>query len=257
MGDRLAQMETMLAQLSLSAPQPPADSTFEPVHLLTDQEKAEWGEMLPVVEKKAKELMAPIEAELKAKIKQLDDQLKGVGQAQAASTRTRMLQTLDADPSIGLGAGENCWRALNDDDEFVKDWLQRVERHSGRRRHDLLKEAYDLNDAPRVAAFFEDFLKEAGRLAPQPSPKPNGAAAHVAPAPGLERYAAPGSPKAAPVAPTAPAEPEIFTTGDISRFYADKQAGRWRGREAEADAYERQIFAAQNAGRIRPGPPQP
>lgn len=257
MGDRVADLEHMIATLNLTSVQPPQETTFEPVNLLTDQEKQEWAEMLPVVEKKAKELIAPLEAELKSKLKQLDDQLKGVGQAQVATSRSKMLQTLDANPLIGLGAGDNCWRLINDDDEFVKDWLQRVDRHSGQRRHELLKEAYDLNDASRVAAFFEDFLKEAGRSAPQPSPQPNGAAAPSAPAPGLERFAAPGSPKAAPVAPTAPAEPEIFTSGDVSRFYADKTAGKWRGREAECEAYERKLHAAVATGRIRPGPPQP
>lgn len=256
MGDRVADLEHMIATLNLTSVQPPQETTFEPVSLLTEQEKEDWRELLPVVEKKYKEVIAPLEAELKSKLKQLDDQLKSVGQAQMSAARVKLYQTMDTSPVLGLGAGDNCWRILNDDDEFVA-WLQRIDRHSGQRRHDLLKQAHDLNDASRMAAFFEDFLKEAGRLAPQPSPKPNGAAAPSAPAPGLERFAAPGSPKAAPVAPTTPAEPEIFTSGDVSRFYADKTAGKWRGRETECEAYERKLHAAAATGRIRPGPPQP
>jgi len=129
--------------------------------------------------------------------------------------------------------------------------------------HEMLKEAYSRNDAPVFAAFFEDFLREQGRLAPPP--KSNGAAAAPgqtngsapAPAQGLERFAAPGKPKHAATAPTVPAEPETFTSGDIARFYQDKQLGRWKGREAEMDAYEQRMHAAVRENRVKPGLPQP
>jgi hypothetical protein len=169
---------------------------------------------------------------------------------------------LDSHPQLGLAAGDNSWRVLNDDTEdggFVH-WLQGYDRRSGRRMHEMLKEAYTSNDAPRFAAFFEDFLREQGRLAPpaRTNGSATGSPQGPAPAPGqgLERYAAPGRPKGAAVAPT-PAEPESFTTGDIQRFYNDKNAGKWRGREAEAQAYSRKLDEAVAQGRIRPGPPQP
>jgi hypothetical protein len=90
---------------------------------------------------------------------------------------------------------------------------------------------------------------------PQPSspPNPQGNGA----APSLEEFAAPGRARTAPAPQSGPGgDPEYITTGDIADFYAKRTAGRFKGREAEAEAFERRIFAAENAGRVRPGPPQ-
>jgi len=262
---RITDLEGMLATIQVANYEaaPSRERTF--TSSLTDKEREEWGEVLPVIEKQAKDLIAPLEAELQDKIKQIDEQLKSIGTATAVRTKGEFLSALDMSPQIGLGAGENCWRVLNDDtaDGGFVHWLQGYDRRSGRRMHEMLKEAYSRNDAPVFAAFFEDFLREQGRLAPPP--KSNGAAAAPgqnngsapAPAQGLERFAAPGKPKHAATAPTVPAEPETFTSGDISRFYQDKQLGRWNGREAEMDAYEQRMHAAVRENRVKPGLPQP
>ena len=243
---RITDLEQMLATIqvtSYDAEKSPKERTF--TSSLTEKEREEWGEVLPVIEKQAKDLIAPLEAELQDKIRQIDEQLKSIGTATAVRTKGEFLSSLDMSPVIGLGAGENCWRVLNDDTDdggFVH-WLQGYDRRSGRRMHEMLKDAYSRNDAPVFAAFFEDFLREHGRLAPPP--KSNGAAAAPsqngsapAPAQGLERFAAPGRPKHAATVPTVPAEPETFTSGDIAKFYQDKNLGRWKGREADMDAYE-------------------
>ena len=65
----------------------------------------------------------------------------------------------------------------------------------------------------------------------------------------LEAFAAPGRAKTA--AATAPAEKPIITRAQIATFYADKAAGKYRGKEAEADRLERMIFEAQRDGRIQ------
>ena len=253
---RVTDLEQMLADLQVMNYEaaPPKERTF--TSSLTEKEREEWGEVLPVIEKQAKDLIAPLEAELQDKIKQIDEQLKSIGTATAVRTKGEFLASLDGNPQIGLASGENCWRVLNDDtaDGGFVHWLQGYDRRSGRRMHEMLKDAYTLNDAPRFAAFFEDFLRETGRLAP-PSSRP--AAAETAPANGLERFAAPGKPKNTGTVPTVPAEPEAFTSGDIARFYQDKQLGRWKGREAEMDAYEQRMHAAVRENRVRPGLPQP
>lgn len=253
MGSRIDELQRLLAAVQTSTPAS-SSSELKFESLITDEDREQWGEVLPVIEKRAKELIAPLEAKLNGKIAELDGRLKHVGNAQVQDARSRMLEQLDNHSVVGGQQGDNFWRIMNDDDGpggFV-EWLQYPDRYSGRRRNDLLKEAFDLNDASRVAAFFEDFLKEEGRVAPRTS-KPNGSAP-PSPKPGLERFAAPGRPRSAPPSP-GPADKEIITTGDITRFYADKTAGRFRGREKEADAYEREIFAAQSEGRVRPGPP--
>jgi hypothetical protein len=42
-----------------------------------------------------------------------------------------------------------------------------------------------------------------------------------------------------------PAAQEIFTTGDITRFYTDKRLGKWKGREKEMEDYERRHFCCK------------
>jgi hypothetical protein len=160
--------------------------------------------------------------------------------------------TLDNHPQFGLQS-DNSWRDLNNDDNFI-EWLQYPERLSGRQRHQLLKDAYSSHDAGRMIAIFESYAREAGLT--KPAAQTNGAGSPP-PTNGLERFAAPGPARSAPAAASATAEPQFFTTGDISRFYTDLRTGKWKGREKEATAYEAAIIAAGNAGRVRAGPPQP
>jgi hypothetical protein len=60
--------------------------------------------------------------------------------------------------------------------------------------------------------------------------------------------AAPGRAKSAAAA--APAEKPFFTSAQITRFYADVNSGKYRGREADKAKLEAQIFDAQREGRI-------
>jgi hypothetical protein len=114
----------------------------------------------------------------------------------------------------------------------------------------MLKDAYAENDASRVAAFFEAYVEEAfpqaaPRAEPQPGVTPKGNK------PSLESFAAPGRARtSSSPQQTGPAEVNI-TREDIARFYANLAAGKFKGKEAEAKAYEEQIFAATNAGKVR------
>ena len=137
-------------------------------------------------------------------------------------------------------------------------WTQYPDPLSGRKRQELLQEAYNSNDTTRVVAIFESFLKEAGlyTAAPQQAQPTNGAGSPPPAGNGLERFAAPGPARSAPTPPGPAQDTETFTTGDITRFYADKRTGRWKGREAEADAYEAKIIKAGRENRVKPGPPQ-
>lgn len=248
---RIDELQRLLATLPTEAPAASNAPQFETY--LTPEMRQEWSEALPVMEALFSEKFAPVEHELKTKITHLESQLQNQGKQSARVSRQELFHKLDTHPVLGAGS-ETYWQAVNQDEDFI-GWLQYPDPLSGRKRHEMLQEAFDLNDATRFANFFESFLKEAGRYAaPQPAPAP--APGSPPAGNGLERYAAPGPARAAP-APGPAADSEIFTTGDISRFYADKRTGRWKGREAEADAYEAKIFAAQRAGRVRPGAPQP
>lgn len=253
MSGRLDEMQRLLSTMQ-TAPAPAVASPFAAEQLLTPEEQEEWKEVLPVVEKRFRELSAPVEHQFRTEIDGLKQQLENQHKTTVASARERLYHTLNTHPVLGLQQ-ERSWQALNEDDDFVH-WTQYLDPVSGRKRQSLLKEAYDLNDAGRMAAIFEAYLREAGLTPAAPQPNGNGAGSPP-PSNGLERYAAPGPTRTAAASSRAPAGPQYFTTGDISRFYADRTAGKWKGREKEANAYEAEIFKAQAANRIRPGPPQP
>jgi hypothetical protein len=65
----------------------------------------------------------------------------------------------------------------------------------------------------------------------------------------LDDLAAPGR---AHSAGGAPAEKPVYTAEEITRFYADVAAGRWRGRDADRIAIDADIMLAGREGRIIP-----
>ena len=108
--------------------------------------------------------------------------------------------------------------------------------------------AFERNDTPRVQAFFTGFLAEEAAL--DPASGETGRTEAPANKVSLENLAAPGRAKSA-AATNAPAEKPIFTRAQIAKFYADAAAGKFKGRDAERDRLERQIFEAEREGRIR------
>jgi hypothetical protein len=241
--ERLKQLEDALALVQAQNPpsngqQPPAP-TYE--KLVTPQEEDEYGqEMLSVVERKAKEVFSPELAALAARLQKIEGQVTSVVQVNSRTAQEKMYDHLgDKVPN---------WKELNQDDGF-KDWVGGVEPFSGRTRRDLLLEAFSRQDGPRVAQFFTGYLEATGN--PQdtqakdtpPAPTPGTGAK-----PSLADFAAPG--RARTVPPPATPDKPVYTAATITKFMADKIAGKYRGREADADAIERDIFLAQGEGRI-------
>lgn len=117
---------------------------------------------------------------------------------------------------------------LNTDPGFIA-WLQQSDPASGHTLHELLQDAWAKLDASRAARFFVTYQREFDKTrTPAPVPRPE---THGAPAP-------------------RPTAPKVIRRADIGKFYADQQRGVYRGREAEADAIERDIMNAQREGRI-------
>jgi len=141
--------------------------------------------------------------------------------------------------------------------------------YSGVIRHNLLKAAWERNDTPRAAAFFQGFLAEEAAIDPayrgqaQPNDfqapdfsssqsgqlgqngQSNGRTNGKVP---LESFAAPGRAKSA--AGTVPAEKPQISRSQISNFYAMCAAGKYRGNEQERNRLEKMIFDAHAEGRI-------
>ena len=235
------QMATMSARMaSLEASQvAPLSPDLNPASLLTPEEVTEYGsEFLGVVGKKALEQISPEMAALKKELAKLQAKVEGTSAATQVTARSNMEVSLDGKCPA--------WRELNFKPEF-HDWLKLPDPFSGAIRHELLTAAYERNNTPQVLAFFNGFLAQEAALAPATSGAPAPAEDGKIP---LDTLAAPGRAKTA-AASGAPVEKPTFTTAQISQFYADSARGKFRGKEADYNRIEAQIFEAQREGRVR------
>jgi hypothetical protein len=242
LSEQIASLQSIVATLEMQRPvASSAGAETKTERFITPEEESDYGaEFLSVVGKKAKEEMLPIVKQYETKIAELEAKLQGVNGYVSQSARTRMLSDLDDKVPE--------WREINRNEEFLA-WLELPDLYSGAIRHELLKAAYERNDAPRVLAFFNGFLAEEAATRPATSAvaQETGARAPVLDA---SKLAAPGRAKSA-AGTSAPAEKPIFTGAQIAKFYAEVAAGKYRGKEAEKDRLEGQIFEATRDGRVR------
>jgi len=239
LSEQVANLQNMVATLQeQSQAKAPFSGSSASTKFLTPEEENEYGqEFLSVVGKRAKEEVLPEVADLRNKLADLQAKLTGVTGHVVADNRTRMLESLDQNMPQ--------WRELNENKNFI-DWLSLPDPYSGVIRHTMLKDAYEQNNAPRVAAFFSGFLTEEAAVAPvasQPDPKPRKAQIP------LESLAAPSRAKTA--AADAPTEKPQWSRAQIEAFYGDVRMGKFRGRDAEKARIEQSIFDAHREGLIR------
>lgn len=237
MSEQITSLQNLMATMQTA--QAPEPSEMDAERLITPEEENDYGQdFLNVVGKKAKEEISRVSKKYEAKIAELEAKLQNVNGYVEQDARGRMEQTLDREiPN---------WKDINFNKDFLT-WLKLPDPYSGVIRHELLKAAYTRNDTPRVLAFFNGFLAE--EAAVDPANAETGRS--EAPAKlSLEQFAAPGRAKTA-AASGAPAEKPIFTRAQIAKFYAESAAGKFRGKEAEKDRLEAQIFEAEREGRIR------
>jgi len=244
MAEQINNLQNVLATVN-SAPAPARNSELQFNNLLSPEEVSEYGEeFLGVVGKKAQEATTPLVHELRQEIDALKQQVGRVGGSIAQNARETMFAQLD---------GTNMpWREINKDPRFLQ-WLALPDTYSGVIRHNLLKAAWERNDTPRAAAFFQGFLAEEAAIDPsrgqpneyQAPEYTNGRTNGKVP---LESFAAPGRAKSA--AGSIPAEKPQISRSQITNFYAQCAAGKYRGNEQERNRLERMIFEAQTDGRI-------
>lgn len=239
-----------LNQLLATVKAPPPESTFQPTpsvvkSRITPEEVAEYGEeFIDFASRLAAQEASRVAAPLLRELDSLKQQVGGVGQTLHQSARDRLFQQLDEQIPK--------WRELNTTPEYL-DWLALQDAYTGAIRQELLNDAFEQNDFPRVSAFFKGFLAELAATAPTPQDEPGSQGIKV-PKIALNTIVAPGRAKsAAATPPGAPPEKPIITTSQISKFYTDKAAGKYNGPEgiARAKEFEDSIFLAQREGRIR------
>jgi hypothetical protein len=261
MGNRLQQLESENTTLRAVA-RPPPDPNNPPVSLLTEQEIADYGpDFIDVVRRAVKEATDPLFAEING--------LRGqVGTMQNETTNAFMSRM-----NSTLSAAVPNWEALNKDQKFIQ-WSQLPDVFSGAIRRQLMQDAWNSGDPNRLVAFFRAYLAEEAATDPQVAGAPRQPEMRTVVTPTPATFAQvsasplhPGSPQlalsdlAAPgrahSAAGQPAEKPVYSPQDITRFYTDMAAGRWRGREQQAQAIEADIMVAQREGRILPNTSQP
>lgn len=241
LSDQINSLQQVIATMQLQPVAAPPTGEMSAERFITPDELDAYGEeFLTVVGKKAREELLPEIRKRDDEIARLKSQLSGVNGYVSHDAQSRMEQQLDNSVAN--------WRELNYNPDFLS-WLALPDSYSGAIRHELLKEAWDRRDASRVANFFKGFLAEEAVVAPVGS-EPDRSGTPVVKVP-LESLAAPGRAKTAASGNTTPAEKPTFTRAQIAAFYADAASGKFRGREADKERLERQIFDAQRDGRIR------
>ena len=209
-----------------------------PKPLITAEDEKNFGpEILDLISRAAKQAVAP---ELTAIEQQSQEARQEAHQLARSSMYTQLAGSMPT------------WREINTNPRFV-EWLRLPDLYSGRIRQQLLNEAVQAANAPRVLAFFQGFVADelaTGQVGPasqtQPlSPAPN------APAIPLVNLAAPGAARPATGNTQVPAEKPIYTHSQISQFYTRVRQGYYTGRDADKQRDEADIFAAQREGRIR------
>ena len=240
MSNQISNLQTLIATMQTAPAETPAE--LRPQSLLTPEEITEYGaDFLGVVARRAKEELNPEVTALRSQLTKLEKQLDGTREQQNTKARYDLESTLDQRLPH--------WRDINVLPEFHA-WLALPDMYSGAIKHDLLRAAYAQNNTPRVLSFFKGFLDQEAASVPQGNETHQDASLQTNDKVSLESFAAPGRAKTS-AASSAPVEKPIITRAQISSFYAESAAGRYRGREAEKDRLEAMIYEAQREGRIR------
>jgi FtsZ-binding cell division protein ZapB len=246
MSEQLQRLQSENASMRVTSTGPQSTT----LNLLTEEEVQEYGpEFVDVIRRAAAEVAGPLQTE----IQNLRQQLGSVQQETSNAFLTRMNATIS-----GMVNG---WQELNRHPAFV-EWTQLPDVFSGVIRQQLMQEAWNNGDAIRVAAFFRAFLNEqaavdpvgsvprgdvAPPINPSPIPSPMGGTVPIRTSLSLDALAAPGRGQSGAQSPTGK---PVYTAADITRFYTDCAAGKWRTREAERAAIDADIIAAQTEGRV-------
>lgn len=191
------------------------------------------SDMIDMVQRYAEQAYASIAAQVDGKLVTIENRVSAletgvsaVGNATAATQEQQFFAALDHFVPN--------WQAVNEDTRWLA-WLAEVDPIYGQSRQVALDVARANFDATRTANIFKAFI-----AAIQPSPAQT-LASQVAP-----------TTSAAALPSTAPStQKRIWTQKEFGAFYNDLARGLYRGREAEAQAFEAELNLAASEHRIR------
>ena len=211
-----------------------------PPRYLKEDEIMDYGEdLIDVIKRAAKEEFEPVITRLRKENEQLRSQVGGVTSNIKQSARQKLLDGMDRQAPG--------WREINKSQDFVA-WLAGTDPFSGQRRHDLLIQAFEANDEARTLAFFKSYQNEHAAVTRDTS-QPESSARK--PKLDMETMVSPGSPKTTGATRAQEGSERIWSQREISRFYDDVTAGKYRSRPKDKARIEAEIIRAANTGRVR------
>lgn len=232
--------ELLRTQQLIRAPQQPQQNPQTPVKLVTPEDEQNYGtELIDVVKRAAKEAISP-------ELNKLERENQQLRQSVTKSAQTALYASLaEQVPN---------WNEINTNPRF-HNWLRLPDLYSGTVRGQMLKQAFQAADAPRVVAFFKGFITDevaAGQIQPAPQVQPAPTPPRIAAVP-LETLVAPGRARPAPgdQSGQSPDAKPVYTHAQIATFYSNVRKGVFEGNDKEKDRIEKSIFLAQREGRVR------
>jgi len=235
LGKRVQQLEQLITSMNAA----PAKQQTPAEKLITEQDVEDYGESIEVMRRVFREEAYTKDAEiddLKNLVRQMQGtvvpQVHQLSQNQAVSNEQRFWADLQAVVPD--------WQDINGDQGF-QSWLLETDPLTGIPRQTYLDDAQRSLDARRVANFFSSWKGMSGVPEARTTRQATSASE-------LERQVAPG--KGRTGSSSTQSEPRTYSSADIKTFFVDVQKGKYKGKEAERDRIERDIFAAQREGRI-------
>ena len=262
MQHQLNSTQQLLANLGSQQAQAPhlAQAAPQPT-LVTPKEVTEFGaDLYDFVKRAAAEVAQPMVHTLEERFRpvaQTVQQLAPAVQQNREDTARTSADMAHEKMCNGLDDLAPGWETTNTSPEF-QSWLDAVDPYAGAKRGAMLAQAYGSGDVTRVAHFFTGFQKEHAAVAPsgqQAQPAAQGTNPGATPNVSLASLAAPGTGIGGPGAAGTPNESgqqRVYTQSEIAAFYTDVRKGAYRGRDADKQAIEKDIFLAQKTGRVRP-----
>lgn len=240
LSQELVRTQNLLASVQQAPPAPqPTARGQDHGNLITDQDRESYGEeLIDLARRAGREAVAPELDALRAENARLTQRVQTTGKRELFERMDREIPT---------------WRSVNKDTRFLA-WLRLPNVYTGQLRGNMLKAAVDGANAPQALQVFRDFLAEAhatGMIAPAQQIEQQAQPAPREPALALDALAAPGRARPASGDSQVPGEKPIYSRADIAKFYDDKRRGFYAGRDAEVQAFEADLTAAQREGRIR------
>jgi len=200
--------------------------------VFTDEEREQYGDgyinmMEKVAEQSNTELVKTL-MDVQAELASLKQGQKQVKEHAVVSDEQRFFSGMNE--RVGSD-----WEKTNTNPEFLK-FLDEEVPYSGKTRLDFLREARKNLDLEQVSGIFNDFK----------ATSTNGESQDDVPSIPEELISPNSKGGGKPPAP----ELRVYTSQEVTDFYTDKTKGRYKGKEEEARAIEKDIIAAGQQGRI-------